>query len=279
LNKQENEATLMDAEVSSKTCEVSKISIITVSYNSAKTIRETIQSVLSQDYPNIQYVIVDGASTDGTQDIVAEYGSRISVFVSERDNGLYDAMNKAIDLCEGEVIGILNSDDLYASNHIVTIVMDTFQQKKVESVYGDLFYFSNGNKNKALRYYRGETFRREKIRLGITPPHPTFFVRKTVYQRFGKFDTQYRYAADFDLMARFLYVHSISYAYIPLLMVKMRMGGISTGSFRRIVEINKEDFASLKKNGIRTNFLLFHVKYFYKVLGVKSIIGLLQKGN
>jgi glycosyltransferase involved in cell wall biosynthesis len=262
-----------------KALAAAKISIITVSYNSSKTIRETIESVLGQDYPNIEYVVVDGASTDGTQDIVREYMPQVSVFVSERDNGLYDAMNKAIDLCTGDIIGILNSDDLYASNHIISLVMETFAKKNVDSIYGDLFYFSNGNKNKALRYYRGDKFSPKKIRLGITPPHPTFFVRRTVYQKFGKFDTQYRYAADFDLMARFLYVHSISYAYMPLLMVKMRMGGISTGSFKRIIEINKEDFASLKKNGIRTNFLLFHVKYFYKVLGVKSFVGLLQKGN
>lgn len=256
-----------------------KVSIITVSYNSAGTIRETIDSVLSQDYPNLEYIILDGLSKDGTQEIILSYGSRISRFVSEKDDGLYDAMNKAIDMASGDVVGILNSDDLYASNTIISEVVKVFEKEQVDSVFGDLYYFSTNSPDKAIRYYRGDKFKREKVRLGLTPPHPTFFVKRWVYEKFGKFDVRFRFAADFDLMSRFLYVHSISFAYLPITMVKMRMGGISTGSFQRIIEINKEDFASLKKNNIPTNFLLFHLKYFYKVFGVKSIAGLLRKGD
>lgn len=256
-----------------------KVSIITVSYNSADTIRETIDSVLSQDYPNVEYIIMDGLSKDGTQDVVLSYGSRISKFVSEKDDGLYDAMNKAIDLANGDIVGILNSDDLYADTTIISRVVKAFEKEKVDSVFGDLYYFSTSNPDKAIRYYRGDKFKREKVRLGLTPPHPTFFVRKWVYDKYGKFDVRFRLAADFDLMSRFLYVHSVSFAYLPINMVKMRMGGISTGSFQRIIEINREDLASLKKNNIPTNFLLFHLKYFYKVFGVKNFAALLRKGN
>lgn len=268
----------MDLDKAKKSGTLPKISIITVCYNSAETIRETIESVLSQDYLNVEYIIFDGASSDETLEIVKGYGSKIS-FTSEKDEGLYDAMNKAIDRATGEFVGILNSDDLYASKTILSEVVRAFETRQVDSVFGDLYYFSNGAQDKPIRYYKGDKFKREKIRQGLTPPHPTFFVRKTIYEKYGKFDTQFRLAADFDLMSRFLYVHSISFAYLPTTMVKMRMGGISTGSFRRIIEINKEDLASLRKNKIPTNFLLFHLKYFYKVFGVKNFAALLRKGN
>lgn len=250
------------------------ISIITVCYNSARTIRETIDSVLKQDYPKIEYIIVDGASTDQTKDIIASYKSGIAVFKSEKDRGLYDAMNKAIDLATGEVVGILNSDDIYASHDVISTVMNEFVSKNVDCVFGDLYYFRTGNQDKALRYYRGKQFSRNKIRLGITPPHPAFFVRRQVYEKYGKFDLQFKYAADFDLMLRFLYVHSVSYSYIPMIMVKMRLGGVSTDGFRRLIEINKEDLRSYRKNGVRTNFLLFHVKYIFKILDVRSFFSL-----
>jgi glycosyltransferase involved in cell wall biosynthesis len=248
-----------------------KVSIITVSFNSSSTIRETIESVLAQDYPNLEYIIVDGDSTDGTQSIIEEYRSRIAVYVSEKDQGLYDAMNKAIGMATGDVVGILNSDDVYADHSILSQVMSHFRSKNIDCVFGDLYYFSGEDKDKPLRYYRGKNFSRWKIRLGITPPHPTFFVRRSVYEKYGAFDLQYRYAADFDLMARFLYVKAISYAYLPVTMVKMRMGGVSTGSFRRLIEINREDLRSCRNLGIRTNFMLFHFKYFSKILEVTNL--------
>ena len=251
-----------------------RISIITVCYNSAKTIRETIDSVLAQDYPNIEYIIMDGDSTDETKEIVKSYKSGIAIFKSERDRGLYDAMNKAIELATGDVIGILNSDDIYASTDVISTVMNEFSTKDVDCVFGDLYYFRTGNENKPLRYYRGKQFSRNKIRLGITPPHPTFFVRRELYEKHGKFDLQFKYAADFDLMLRFLYVHAVSYSYIPSIMVKMRLGGVSTDGFKRLIEINKEDLRSYRKNGVRTNFVLFHVKYIFKILDVRSLFSL-----
>lgn len=247
-----------------------KISIITVSFNSSKTISETIESVLMQDYEDIEYIIFDGQSTDGTQDIIRSYGSRIAKFVSEKDNGLYDAMNKAIDVATGEVIAILNSDDLYATPQTISRVMKTFIEKKVDAVFGDLYYFRTGDTEKSIRYYSAKTFRPEKVKMGFLPPHPAFFVKRSVYEQYGKFDLQFKYASDFDLMSRFLCVQRVSYHYLNEIIVKMRMGGISTNSLSRIIEINKEDMASCRKNGIRTNFFLFHFKYFEKVLHIKS---------
>jgi glycosyltransferase involved in cell wall biosynthesis len=252
-----------------------RVSIITVSYNSAKTIRSTIDSVLSQDYPNVEYIIYDGGSTDGTQEIVKSYGSKINKFVSEKDKGLYDAMNKGIHAASGDVIGILNSDDVYAHSHVISTVIDTIGDN-TDCVFGDLFFFKGDEQDKVIRHYRGKNFSPAKIRFGILPPHPTLFVRKSVYDRYGKFDLQFKFAADFDFMARIFYVHRVSYKYIPDKMVKMRLGGISTGNFRRIIAINKEDLRSCLKNGIRTNFFLFHLKYFSKVLGVRSFVGLIR---
>lgn len=254
-----------------------KISIITVCYNSAATISETIDSVLSQTYSNIEYIVCDGLSTDGTQDIVNSYGSKISKFVSEKDRGLYDAMNKAIEMTSGEVIGILNSDDLYANPHIISTVMNEFEKSNVDCVFGDLYYFKTGKPEKPIRYYRGKNFSRRKITMGILPPHPTFFVRRSVYEKHGTFDLQFKYAADFDLMARLLYIHRVSFTYIPMIMVKMRIGGISTSSLRQLIRINKEDIESCRKNGIPTNFLLFHFKYLFKVLHIRSVSGLFNK--
>lgn len=248
-----------------------KISIITVSYNSVSTIRETIDSVLSQDYPDIEYIVVDGNSTDGTRDIIEAYGNRITKFICEKDSGLYDAMNKGIWAATGSVVGILNSDDLYHEKSTIRKVMDTFTQTQADCVFGDLFYFKSGQPNKPLRYYRGRNFSPQKIRWGVLPPHPAFFVRTSTYHRIGLFDTRYKFAADFDLMARFLYVHRISYQYIPEMLVRMRIGGVSTESFSRIIKINREDMASCRKNNIDTNFFLFHIKYFFKIAQVVNL--------
>jgi glycosyltransferase involved in cell wall biosynthesis len=242
-----------------------KISIITVSYNSSSTIRETIESVLSQDYPNIEYIIVDGLSTDGTVEIVKSFGKKIDQFTSEKDSGLYDAMNKAITMATGDVVGILNSDDLYFNSNVLTDIMNEFGRSNSDCVYGDLFYFDTKQPDRPLRYYKGKNFSPSKISIGILPPHPTFFVKKSIYQKFGTFDTQFKYAADFDLMARFLYVNRISYSYIPKTLVKMRTGGLSTQGLKRIIEINREDIASCKKNNIKTNLFLFHLKYIFKI--------------
>lgn len=254
---------------------MNKLTIITVSYNSAKTIRETIECVLSQNYPNIEYIIIDGQSSDGTQAIIRSYGSKISKFITEADSGLYEAMNKGIEHSTGDVIGILNSDDLYSNTDVLSVVMREFSENGPDCVFGDLIYFASNNPEKVVRKYSGNNFKPYKVRIGILPPHPTFFVKREVYQVVGTFDLEFRFAADFDLMARILYVHNRTFSYIPLTMVKMRMGGISTSSLKRLIEINREDIRSCRKNGIKTNLVVFYLKYLIKVFDIRSLMGMM----
>ena len=245
-----------------------KISVITVCYNSAGTIAETIESVLSQDYPNLEYIIVDGVSTDGTLEIVRSFGSKITKIVSEPDKGLYDAMNKGIGLATGDIIGIINSDDIYANNCVFSDVVHAFVEKKVDVVYGDLYYFKSGFPDVALRYYRGGVFSIKRVTYGLMPPHPTFFIKRIVYEKFGRFDTRYTLSADFDLILRFLGVHKVSFEYIPEILVKMRTGGKSTSSLKRTFIMNNEDLNSCKKNGVKTNMFKFYSKYLVKILHI-----------
>jgi len=242
-----------------------RVSIITVSYNSSSTIRETIESVLAQDYPSIQYIIVDGDSNDGTQEIVKSYGDRIAMFKSERDNGLYDAMNKGIDMATGDVIAILNSDDLYADNQVISRVVSVFDRGNVDVVYGDLVYFDTAKPDRAIRYYRGGTFSLRRVRYGLMPPHPTFFIGKSVYEKYGKFDLQFKLSADFDLILRFLGVHKVPFTYMPEVLVRMRTGGKSTSSLRHTIQMKREDLISCRKNGLKTNLLKFYMKYPIKI--------------
>ena len=245
-----------------------KISIITVSYNSSKTIRETIHSVLGQDYPDIEYIIIDGQSTDGTQEIIKSYGSKISKFISEKDKGLYDAMNKGIDMSTGDIVGIINSDDLYANSGVISRIASEFNNRELDVVYGDLYYFKTGLPDNPLRYYRGGVFSLKRVSYGLMPPHPTFFIKKSVYERFGKFDIQYSLSADFDLILRFLGVHKVLFKYIPEVLVKMRTGGKSTSSLKRTMIMNREDLHSCKKNGVSTNGLKFYSKYIVKIFHI-----------
>lgn len=246
-----------------------KISIVTVCFNSAETIRETIESVLSQDYPNIEYIIVDGLSTDSTLEVVKEYGDKITKVISERDRGLYDAMNKGIDLSSGDIIGILNSDDLYADRSILSRVAQTFDSKNVDVVYGDLYYFRTGSPEKPVRYYKGGKFSLARVRYGLMPPHPTFFINKKLYLNHGKFDTQFTLSADFDLILRFLGVHNVPFEYLPEVLVKMRVGGKSTSSLKRTLIMNQEDLRSCRKNGVKTNIFKFYSKYLTKIINLR----------
>ena len=246
-----------------------KISIITVSFNSASTIRETIDSVLAQDFPDIEYIIVDGNSTDGTQDIIRLYGDRIDKFVSEPDNGLYDAMNKGIDMATGDIVGILNSDDLYAETTTVSLAAETFQRDNVAIVYGDLYYFRTGRPDVPRRIYKGGLFSMRRAKYGLMPPHPTVFIKRELYQKYGKFDTRYSLSADFDLLLRFLGVHQSTFSYIPRFLVRMRIGGKSTSSLKHLFVMNKQDLHSCKRHGLKTNVVKFYLKYFTKILSLR----------
>lgn len=205
-----------------------KVSIITVVWNNAKTIKDAIDSVLSQTYKNIEYIVIDGASSDGTVEIVQSYGDKISKFVSEKDRGLYDAMNKGIALAAGDVVGILNSDDFYIDEIVIERVVKEFKEKQVDSVYADLVFVKPENLDKTVRYYDSSHFNPAKFAYGWMPAHPTFFVKREIYEKYGVFRTDLKIGADFDILARFLYTHKISYSYMKEVLVKMRVGGVST---------------------------------------------------
>lgn len=244
-----------------------KISIITVVWNNAATIKDAIDSVLNQTYENIEYIVVDGASTDGTVEIVQSYGDKIDKFVSEKDKGLYDAMNKGIALATGDVVGILNSDDFYIDDNVITKIVKEFEEKQVDSVFADLVFVKPENLNKTVRYYDSSHFKPSKFAYGWMPAHPTFFVKREKYERYGVFRTDLKIGADFDILARFLYTHKISYSYMKEVLVKMRVGGVST-SFSSIWYNNIEQLRVCKENGIDTNIFKILSKYPSKLLGM-----------
>jgi glycosyltransferase involved in cell wall biosynthesis len=243
-----------------------KISIITVVWNNEKTIKDAIESVLGQTYKDIEYIIIDGASSDGTVEVVKSYGNKISKFLSEPDNGLYDAMNKGIALATGDVVGILNSDDFYIDNGVIERVMKEFEKSQADSVFADLVYVKSDNLNKVVRYYDSSHFTPQRFAYGWMPAHPTFFVRRWVYEKYRLFRTDLKIAADFDILARFLYTHKISYSYMKEVLVKMRLGGVST-SLSSIWINNIEQLRICRQNSIDTNIFKIISKYPSKLVG------------
>jgi len=245
-----------------------KISIITVVYNNKETIKDAIDSVLGQTYKNIEYIIVDGASTDGTIEVIQSYGDKVSKFISEKDTGIYDAMNKGISLASGDIIGILNSDDFYVDEYVLEKIVKEFESKNVDSVYADLVYVNPQDLNKVVRYYDSSYFTPEKFAYGWMPAHPTFFVKKEVYEKFGVFKTDYKIAADYELLTRFLARNKITYSYIKKPIVKMRIGGASTNGIKSNYILNKEIIRACRENNIYTNWIMVLSKLPQKVLGL-----------
>ena len=228
-----------------------KISIITICYNSAETIEDTLRSVTSQDYADVEYVIVDGASKDNTLEIVNRYRDKITTVISEKDKGLYDALNKGIAVCTGDVIGILHSDDIYASSSVLSRVMKEFTDPAVDGAYGDLHYVDRENTDKIIRNWKSGPYREGLFLKGWMPPHPTFFVRRELYQKFGVFTTELRSSADYELMLRFIHKNKIQLSYIPEVLVKMRVGGKSNVSWKNRIRANREDRQAWKMNGLK----------------------------
>lgn len=243
-----------------------KVSIITVCYNSQATIRDTIESVLSQSYSDIEYIIVDGESSDNTMAIVEEYKDRISKVVSEKDKGIYDAMNKGIKLSTGDVVGILNSDDLFTDNKVIVSVARLLgNDASIAGVYGDLVYVQRNNIDKKVRDYSSKFFSKRKIRFGLMLPHPTLYLRRDVFSKVGSYKLDYRVAADFEFITR-LVKAGISLKRLPKVMVKMREGGISsTGIWWRIHQ-NMEIVRACRENGVYTNLLMVSAKVPFKLL-------------
>lgn len=248
----------------SKNSIVRKVSIITVSFNSEKTIEDTIKSVRSQDYPNIEHIIIDGLSTDNTMKIVSKYytGSNI---ISEKDNGLYDAMNKGLDLATGDIIGFLNSDDFYSSRSSVRELVDKMTAKRTSSIFADLVYVHPDNLKKDIRYYKSGPWFPWMLRFGKMPAHPTFLAKKECYDMCGYFDCSFKISADYELLVRMLHKNRISYAYLKKPVVKMRLGGVSTAGVRSSLKLNSEIVKACQKNGLRTNIFLILLKVPFKL--------------
>lgn len=233
-----------------------KISIITVCYNSAATIEKTLQSVAEQTYSNLEYIVVDGNSTDTTLSIIENNQKTITKWVSEPDKGLYDAMNKGITMATGDVIGLINSDDLFCDNKAIEKVMNVFlEHPKLDSVYADLYYVSQNNTDNVVR--RWVTGAQKKFKYGWHPAHPTLYIKKEVYNKYGLFDLDYKLAADFEIMLRFLEKYKISTYYLQEAFVKMRLGGATNKSLKNIYNQNVECISAFKRNGIKVNALLY----------------------
>jgi len=241
-----------------------KISIITATYNSAATVGDTLTCISRQDHPDIEHIIVDGGSKDGTVDLASSF-PHVAKLVSEKDGGIYDAMNKGIGLATGEIIGILNSDDVYTDTSVLSDVAAAFADPTVMTVYGDLQYVQPDDMNKIIRTWKTGNFKRSSFYFGWMPPHPTFFVRKEVYAKAGGFNISLRSAADYEFMLRTLLKMEMSTHYIPRVIVKMRAGGMSNVSLGNRLKANMEDRMAWKLNGLKPYFFTLYLKPLRKI--------------
>ena len=245
-----------------------KISVVTVSHNSESTILSTLESVLAQSYADYELIIVDGASSDGTMEVVREFEPRFGDklrYISEPDSGIYDGMNKGIAMASGDVIGFLNRDDYFTNNDILQKVANALICSDVDAVYGDVHYVRSTNLNRCVRYYSSKRFRPWKMLMGWMPAHPSFYCRREIYEKYGQFDANLSLAADFDLMLRLIYINNINTRYLPLDFVTMRMGGASSRGVDSHSVIIREHIYSFRKNGVRSNVLLDCMRYPFKL--------------
>lgn len=247
-----------------------KISVVTVCKNSIDTINDCIDSVLSQNYKKIEHIIVDGGSTDGTVDVIKKSESVISKWISEKDGGIYDAMNKGISFASGDIIGFLNSDDLYAGPDILETVAGAFREHDIDSCYGDLLYVSRNDTDKIIRNWKSCELDYKLFKNGWHPPHPTFYVKKSIYKKYGGFDTQYKIGADYALMLKLLLKHRISTRYIPEVLVKMRVGGDSNKSIFNIFRANIECYRAWKENDLDISPLFIFRKPLSKLFQYRT---------
>jgi glycosyltransferase len=234
-----------------------KFSIITLSLNSSKTILETIQSVNSQDYTDIEHILIDGKSEDETLKIFHENVTREFTVISEKDNGIYDAMNKGISLAKGDVIGFLHSDDILTSKNSISNIANAFRQHDVDLVYSDLHYVKRKNPKYIVRVWTSSIFRAGNFAKGWNPPHPTFYVRKNIYYKYGLYDVSYKIAADIEFMARMLEVHKLKSIYLPKTLIKMKLGGLSNRSWTNTILLNREIIAALKRHNLYKGIITY----------------------
>lgn len=246
-----------------------KVSIITATYNSSAYISDCVKSVNDQTYNNIEHIIIDGASKDNTIDIIKSIPNRVTKIVSEPDKGIYDAMNKGISLATGDLIGILNSDDFFTSEDVISAIVFAFENNDIDAVYGDVHYVNPENLNKCVRYYSSAVFKPSLFKFGLMPAHPSFYVKRSCYEKYGVYSLDYQIASDFDLLVRFLHIHKIKYKYLKKDFVTMRNGGVSTKNLNSKMILNQEGAKACKKYGIRTNPLLISLKYLYKIFEIR----------
>lgn len=228
-----------------------KISLITVSFNSEETIEDTLISVLGQKNIDLEYIVIDGNSKDSTLSILEKYKDKIDVLVSEPDKGIYDAMNKGLGLANGDVIGILNSDDVFSNDHVLEKVNDLFEKDKSDALYGDLVYVDKDDLSKVKRRWTSGMYVPNSFKKGWMPPHPTFYVKKWVYEKYGNFNLTLRSAADYEIMLRFIHKNQIKLSYLPETMVNMRQGGQSNASLKNRIKANREDKLAWELNGLK----------------------------
>lgn len=242
-----------------------KVTLITATYNSQKHLEDCILSVIGQRYHDIEHIIIDGKSKDNTIAIIKKYEKHIAKWVSETDRGMYDAINKGMEMATGDVIGILNSDDMLASDDVIDIIVEAFKEKKVDSIYGDLEYVDPTETSKIYRIWKGKPYRRSLFKTGWMPAHPTFYFKRELLQKYGGYETHYFSAADYEFMARYLYKFKISAWYIPKLIVKMRRGGQSNSNIRMRLRANRRDYLAMKRNNIPFAFIVSILKPLSKL--------------
>lgn len=247
-----------------------KVTIITVTLNSEKYLADCIQSVFKQNYTNIEHIIIDGKSTDNTVSIIKKYDTYISKWISEPDRGMYDAINKGIEMATGDIIGVLNSDDVFASNDVIKNIVNCFVENKTDSVFGDLVFVNPSNIEKITRIWKGMPYRRFRFNYGWMPAHPTFYLKRELIKQYGLYENHYHTAADYEFMARYLYKHRISATYLDQMVVKMRNGGLSNGNLKRRLRANRRDYLAMKKNSIPFSFFVSILKPIGKIHQYKN---------
>ena len=248
-----------------------KVSIITVTLNSEKYLSDCIRSVRRQNYKDIEHIIIDGKSTDGTLRIIYKNLDSISSWISETDRGMYDAINKGLEMATGDIVGVLNSDDMFASADSVRSIVDCFQTTKADSIYGNLIYVDPEDPHKVVRYWKSNSYKRSRFRYGWMPAHPTFYVRRELLSQYGLYENHYFTAADYEFMARYLFLNKISSQYLDAMLVKMRTGGLSNGSFKKWFRANRRDYLAMRKNKIPFSFLVSIMKPLLKLPQFKSV--------
>lgn len=243
-----------------------KVSLITVAYNAEASIADTLRSVAAQTYPDIEYIVIDGASTDRTLAIIRESGAPIQTLISEPDRGIYDAMNKGLARATGDIIGFLNADDAYADSGVIARVVTAMEGGSLDAVFADVEFVNPAEPGRPLRRYRSDRFSPGRLAWGWMPAHPTLFFRRQVYERFGHFRTDYRIAGDYELIVRVFSGGTLRYHHLPEVLVRMRTGGISTGGSRNTWLLNREVLRACRENGVYSNMAMILSKYPLKLL-------------